>query len=222
MKILMVSHYFEEHRGGVEIVAGCLARRFAAGAREICWLATGDHLDDSNGVRKEKLEAWNFVERRFGLPYPLLFPSAFRQICRAVHEADVVLVHDGLYLTSITATIAARWLRKPLVVIQHTRAAPYKSTVLRVLVRLANRLIVERVLATVDRVIFVSTLTQDYFKKVRFRHKPELIFNGVDMSVFQLVAPLQKSYLKKQFDLPVDGRIVLFVGRFVEIKGLHI
>ena len=32
MKILMVSHYFEEHCGGVEIVASYLARRFAVGA----------------------------------------------------------------------------------------------------------------------------------------------------------------------------------------------
>ena len=40
MKLLTVTHYFESHRGGIEIVAGQLAREFARSGMEVTWLAT--------------------------------------------------------------------------------------------------------------------------------------------------------------------------------------
>ena len=40
MKLLMATHFFESHRGGIEIVAGRLAREFARTGIEVTWLAT--------------------------------------------------------------------------------------------------------------------------------------------------------------------------------------
>jgi hypothetical protein len=39
VKIVMVTHYFESHRGGVEIVAGQLARAFTALGHQLVWMA---------------------------------------------------------------------------------------------------------------------------------------------------------------------------------------
>ena len=40
MRVLLVSHYYAEHRGGVEIVAGELAKRFAARGVDLLWAAS--------------------------------------------------------------------------------------------------------------------------------------------------------------------------------------
>jgi hypothetical protein len=39
MKILMASHYFASHKGGIEIVAEELFRRLAVSEQEVTWLA---------------------------------------------------------------------------------------------------------------------------------------------------------------------------------------
>ena len=50
MRLLILSHYFEEHASGIEIVAGQLARRLSGGEIEVCWIAA----DESN-LRKIEL-----------------------------------------------------------------------------------------------------------------------------------------------------------------------
>ncbi|MGC2221065.1 MAG: hypothetical protein WA624_01160 [Methylocella sp.] len=40
MNLLMVSRYFETHRGGIEIVASSLARELANRGIDVTWMAT--------------------------------------------------------------------------------------------------------------------------------------------------------------------------------------
>jgi len=139
-----------------------------------------------------------------------------------VREADIVLVHDGIYLTSIVAALAARVRRKPLVVVQHIGEVPYRSVALRFLMRLANRMFSMTVLKVADRVVFISALTQNHFKGLNFRRQPERIYNGIETKVFHPIPCVEKTNHRRALDLPVDAKIVLFVGRFVEKKGLHL
>jgi glycosyltransferase involved in cell wall biosynthesis len=133
-----------------------------------------------------------------------------------------VLVHDGIYLTSIVAAIAARVHRRPLVVVQHIGEVPYRSVALRFLMRLANRMFAATMLRVADRVVFISALTQNHFSGLKLRRPPERIYNGIETRVFHPTPGLEKSNQRRALDLPVDAKIVLFVGRFVEKKGLHI
>ena len=222
MKILMVSHYFNEHRGGVEIVAGALAQRLASRGFKLSWLATGERQNVTGDVERVALRAWNILEARAGLPYPILYPSACSLIFQNVRAADIVLVHDGIYLTSIVAAIAARVHRRPLVVVQHIGEVPYRSVALRFLMRLANRMFAATMLRKADRVVFISALTQNHFRGLKLRRQPERIYNGIETKVFHPTPGFEKSNHRRAFDLPVDAKMVLFVGRFVEKKGLHI
>src|SRR5262249_55548841 len=119
VKLLTVSQYFESHRGGIEIVAGRLVREFARAGIDAAWLATdGTQAPDFAAeprLRAHALAATNIAERHVGLPYPILAPGAYRDIVREVRNADVVLIHDALYLTSIAAYLAARWIGRPVV-----------------------------------------------------------------------------------------------------------
>ncbi len=220
-RLLMVSHYFDAHRGGVEIVAGRLAQELSR-AFDVLWLATGDQ-SSASALRGETLVATNMIERIAALPYPLLSPLAMRRIFTAARENDIVLAHDAIYMTSVAAFLASRVYRKPFVVVQHISVVRYRSAVLSALMHAANRRLVEPILAKAEQVIFISETTRKHFASLEFKHPPLVIFNGVDATIF--TPPKDEADIaaaRRSLNLPAGRPIALFVGRFVEKKGLAI
>ena len=220
-RVLTVSHYFEAHRGGIEIVAGRLAQELSC-AFDVLWLATGEAQANAGAPRK-RLPATNLIERAAALPYPLLSPRALRMIFEAARESDAILVHDAIYMTSVASFLASRIHRKPFIVVQHIGLVPYRHALLAALMRAANRLVVEPILAKADQVVFISEITRRNFAAVAFKRAPVVVFNGVDASIFH--PPPNKAAIaaaRMSLNLPADAPIALFVGRFVEKKGLAI
>src|ERR1700741_820267 len=118
-RVLVPSHYFAQHQGGIEAVAAALARELSARGFQVLWLASGDLGSDDGQLayRRVSLAAARLIERRFAIPYPLLRPSAWRTIYRESAHHDVIVVHDALYMSSIFGYLAARLRHKPLVVV---------------------------------------------------------------------------------------------------------
>ena len=187
----MVSAFFESHRGGVELVAGALARALAAKGCDLRLLACSvspPPQDHAAGVRSVAVPASNFAERRLGFPWPAVGLQGAGKIGEAVAESDVVLVHDALYLTSLLAALACWRRRRPLLLAQHIGEVPYRSPLLRWIMRAANALIARPMLARADQVVFISRTTAAHFAGVKFRRPPQFIFNGVDHATFGQVA----------------------------------
>ncbi|MDZ4843283.1 MAG: glycosyltransferase family 4 protein [Hyphomicrobium aestuarii] len=226
MKLLMATHYFDSHRGGIEIVAARLAREFTSRGVELTWLASNatPPPDVTAGQgRCVAIPAWNVTERRLGFPLPLPGPRGLLTITREVRDSDAVLLHDCLYPTNVSARLAAWWYRRPVVIIQHIGTVPYTNPVLRVLMATANAIITRPMLASAHQVAFISEITRRHFATVRFASPPRLLFNGVDT---QMYAPPEPGYdrasVRARLGLPTDRPVALFVGRFVEKKGLHL
>jgi len=210
MRIALVTHYFPAHRGGVELVAAEIARRLARDyGAEIEWHASDcDVSPQVPGVRAVPGASCNLVERRLGIPYPLWSPAALWRLARAVRAADAVHLHDCLYLPNLVACAAARLAGRPVVVTQHVGMIPYRSRILRALLAAAYRLLGRTVLGSATQVVFVSDAVRLFFQSfITFKAPPALIANGVDTAVFH---PAETG----------KARYLLFVGRFVEKKGL--
>ncbi|NVO15187.1 MAG: glycosyltransferase family 4 protein [Rhodoplanes sp.] len=222
LRLLMVTHFFESHRGGIEIVAGRLARELAGTGIAVTWLATDDSPPPAaEGVRTVPVGAANLVERAIGVPFPVPGLPALRTIAREVAAADVVVVHDALYLTSLAAVAAARHCGTPVMVVQHIGVVPYRNPLLRAAMTLADRLVARPLLARADQTVFISETTARHFAGLSFRAPPALIFNGVDTDVFAPAADeAVVAEARRGLGLPGDGKIALFVGRFVEKKGI--
>jgi Glycosyltransferase Family 4 len=111
MRILVCSAYFESHRGGIEFVAGQLAREYCSLGHSVSWLAA-DASNPPSGAsaagRVVPLRASNVSERWLHLPQALPGLSAFRIIKREVARADVVHLHDAPYLVHLLALMLAR------------------------------------------------------------------------------------------------------------------
>jgi glycosyltransferase involved in cell wall biosynthesis len=224
MKILMASHYFASHTGGVEAVAEALFRGLTAREQEVAWLA-GDATSPPNPLGKSRpvsLPIFNFVEERTGLPFPIPTPGALRKISREVSNADVLILHDCLYLSNILAFLLAQFRRVPTIIIQHTRFTPYSSSVLNAVMRFSNAIVTRPMLSRAAQVVFISETNRNYFGQLRFRRSPEIVFHGVDTDLYRTLGSAEtKAGLRREYDLPEDDPVILFVGRFVEKKGIR-
>jgi glycosyltransferase involved in cell wall biosynthesis len=79
------------------------------------------------------------------------------------------------------------------------------------------------VLGRAQRVVFESETVRRYFSRfVRFRAEPLLVENGVDTEVFFPAGADERRALRRQLGVPAEGPLLLFIGRFVEKKGLAV
>jgi glycosyltransferase involved in cell wall biosynthesis len=226
IRVLIGTAYFESHRGGIEIVAGMLARELQRLGAEVTWFASDASPppapDLGCGVSRP-IPAWNFTERRLGVPLPLPGPGGVAIIWRQVRAADIMLLHDSLYPTNVVAMLAARWHGKAVVLTQHIAGVPYRNPLLRGIMGAANTLVARPMLRAADQVVFISEAVGRHFSRVRFKAPPRCVFNGVDTDLFRLrPAGFDRAHARASLGLPAEASVVLFVGRFVEKKGLHL
>jgi glycosyltransferase involved in cell wall biosynthesis len=223
MQVLTATHYFGTHGGGIERVAERLNAELVRLGHGVVWLAS-DASPPSNGqFATRSIRSRHWVERKLGVPFPVPLPGELGAIADAVGKCDALVLHDCLYLSNIAAFLIARRKRKPVVIIQHIGDVPYRNPLLRLLMKAANRLITRPLLAAADQVVFISELTRRHFHGVAYREAPILAFNGVDASVF---GPRNNDggvdSLRAQLAVEKQGKLAVFVGRFVEKKGLHV
>jgi glycosyltransferase involved in cell wall biosynthesis len=221
--VVLVTHYYPGHGGGVEIVAFELARRLAANGTSLTWFASASDVPP----RVERLNcrpvaAWNFLERRFGIPWPVWNPFGLPALWRAIGAARAVHVHDALYMGNLIAACMARLRRKRLVVTQHIGLVPYQSAFLRRLMEAMNALVCAPILRRADSVAFISQSVREYYDGLcRWKTPPHFVPNGVDVDLFRPPSQPERSAARASLGLGDSARVFLFIGRFVEKKGLH-
>jgi alpha-maltose-1-phosphate synthase len=213
-RILTVSHFYESHLGGLERVAGHLARAMARHGASVTWAASAQDTPPGD-IATLALPCWNPTEALTGLPMPIPSPRAVAALWRAVGQADALVIHDALYVTSLLAMGIARLRRRRVVLVQHIAAIPFAARAMRAVMALANALVTRPMLALADRRVFISATVQAALMGAAPRRASHLLFNGVDGAVFRPDRPAARP-------VPDAARVCLFVGRFVEKKGLSI
>jgi glycosyltransferase involved in cell wall biosynthesis len=217
--VLLVTDYYPVHGGGLEIVAGQLATRLA-NVLDVRWYAAGPAGGPAApGITVRPMRCWNGLERRMGLPVPVLSPRALLALVRDVRATDVVWVHDLIYIANVVAALSAAATRKPLVVTVHVGAIPYRNRVIRKIMAATIALTGRFLLTRATAVVFVSERVRaEFLARWRLRD-PRLITNGVDYDAFTPLNHSDRNRVRRELGLG-NHRVVLFVGRFVERKGL--
>ncbi|GLV23529.1 hypothetical protein TomMM35A_33670 [Sphingobium sp. TomMM35A] len=219
MRILIVSHFFLAHGGGIERVAAHMARHLSVQGHHVEWAASmSDDLPLTPDFTSVPLGCVNPTEALTGLPMPIPGPQALARIWKAIGQAEIVVIHDALYCTSIAAMAIARMRRKPVILIQHVAQIAFASALMRGVMALANRMVTRPMLRMADQTIFISETVRSFFASLPMRQPALLQFNGVNTCLFR---PGLGDY--DHFAM-VDEKVPLiaFVGRFVEKKGLEI
>ncbi len=223
VRIALITHFFPAHRGGIEIVAGHLAETLTRDKRTIVtWFASDcDPAPALGGVNCLPVRAWNPLERRFHMPYPIWSPLRLKSLWNAVHEADLVYLHDYIYIGSLAAFAIAKVLRKPILITQHVGEVPFRSRLISRLLAVANLTLGRSMLKYADAAAFVSDTVRTFFlPDGRTGRRGLLIPNGLDLSTFSPITDAARDQLRVNLNIPAGHACLLFVGRFVEKKGL--
>jgi glycosyltransferase involved in cell wall biosynthesis len=226
MKILLVGNYFyPEHIGGIEIVTSNLVRYYREDGHQVCWMAADVPPRYRNQTIDDvPIRAWNITEERLGFPQPLPMPDSILKLYRTVRWCEVVHLHDCLYIINILIFLIARLLKKPIVITQHTEVIPYKDKWKNWLQSFALRTIGVVMHKYSNRSAFISPNTRDHlpFITKHVKHPPVVIPNGVDTEFFQPYPSAMQRQLRQSICEDVNKPLLLFVGRFVTIKGVHL
>lgn len=223
LRLLTVTNYFPSHGGGIERVAERLIDEFGQRRVVVEWLSSDtDPRPESTCNRAiVAVRTFNAVERLTQLPYPIWSISALPTLWRAIGRCDVVHVHEHLYFGSILGVCLARLRGRPVVITQHMGAlglrARFPTAVYEALARGLGALIFG--LAT--RIVFISANVRDFFRRTNCR-KSRLVFNGIDPLRFKCVPEEQRRQLREELGIDPRRQAILFVGRYVRKKGLHI
>jgi glycosyltransferase involved in cell wall biosynthesis len=226
MKILVVTHYFPSHKGGVEVVAGEIINQLSKNEVEVKWIAsqTDEVPENSHFLECFSIPTVNIIEKKFGFAYPLWNLTIYRQLWRQVKQVDLVHLHEYIYLGNILAFYIAKKQGKPVVITQHIGFIPFTNKLFCWLLKLVNHSLGKFILSRCDRTVFCSQVIADYWDnvKVKYREKPAFIPNGVDPNIFYPINEEERLKLREKLNLGKEKIVILFVGRFVEKKGLKL
>jgi glycosyltransferase involved in cell wall biosynthesis len=224
-RVLLVAHYFPPHVGGIENVVKGEADRLAAAGHDVAVLTTA--VGGNPGVERAaggypviRVPTWNGVERRFGVPFPVVGPHALHTAVRWVRSADVVHCHDLLYMTTWLVALAAAIRRTPLVLTQHVHLVRHTSRTVELVQRVVYASIGRAVLRRAVRIAVLNGAVRTFLRQLGAPdERIELVPNGVDTDQFRPPTGAEKRVLRRRLGLPEDDVLALFVGRFVPKKG---
>ncbi len=152
-RVVIVSHYYPPHHGGIETVANNQAKQLAANGYDVSVVTSSVAKDEVNGkidgVQVLRVKAWNGLEKH-GIPFPVFAPTLLTTLNRQIKQAEIVHIHDAFYMSSLCATIIARLRKKPLLLTQHVEMVPHSSKL---------TMIIEKIVyATSGRFIFKAVI----------------------------------------------------------------
>jgi glycosyltransferase involved in cell wall biosynthesis len=218
LRVLMVTHYMPPHVGGIERVAESLVDGLRSRGHDARWVSSAVPARPGREQHRIRVRAINVLEERVGVPYPLWSPTSAKTIGEEVRRADVVHVHDCLYMGSALAAMTCRRSGTPLVITQHVGYVPF-GRVLDQIQRLAYLTLGRAVLGSASAVVSYSAHVEEHFTSLGIHARYRKIPNAIDTRRFRPCLPEQKAEFRATWGVPADAKVILFVGRLVAKKG---
>src|SRR5262249_35327935 len=223
MRVLIATHYWHPHRGGVETVAREQARRLFRRGHQVSVVTSrlpGDlPRSQEDGFPVYRVPAVNTLES-LGVPYPIFSFRLLSLLRQLVPIQDVILVHSHTFLSSATGALMARRCERPLVLLQHNPFVQYHFP-WNVVEHGADHLIGRHTLRWASRVLAVSEFTARYVKDLIPDQPVSILHNGVATQQFSPVrSDEERRQIRKRLGLPDDCFIALSVRRLVFRNGL--
>ncbi len=225
MRVLVVTHYFATNGYGIESIAARLNGLLRARGYRVRWLAATAQNSVTRSLPTDDDEvgipSWDGIRQATDLGWPLFAPWHLPRIVREVRKADIVHLHEAFFPLHQVVLWIAVLLRRPIVITQHIADMPIAGVLRGNAVRLANVVLTRPAFARASRIVYYSRRTQAYFAHLS-RGKDAFVWNGCDAELFHPVAHQEVPALRHELGLPVEGVLALFVGRFIEKKGIHL
>lgn len=228
MKILIVVHYFMPHIGGMEAVALQQARSLVRDGHEVTVItARYDRRSPSKekyeGICIVRLAAWNFIEKKFGVTFPIVSPFALLKFIKLAQQHDVVHIHDVFYMTSHMACFASLLMRRKYYLTQHVALVDHPSFLVMSVQKIVYKLFGDSIFKKATKIIsYNPNVTSFLIQRGVDSNKIFEHFNGIDTDYFSPISPNKIKELRAKYGYSDTKKIILFVGRLVPKKGYDI
>lgn len=218
-KLAVLSAYFAEQGGGVEMTTGELVDALRAAGIGVEWTAMGPRA--ARDHQTHAVAGTDILNRLFGVPMPIPMPWALPAVWSSIRRADLVVAVEANFLLSAAGFLVAKLLGRPTLLIQHIGKPSTVSLLARIVMTAGERLVVRPILRSADRVIGVSPVVTDHFS--RDRSDMLEIGHPIDTALFRPARDAAEVARERQsMGLPSSGRIACFVGRLTESKGIAV
>lgn len=220
MKILIITHYFLPHTGGIENVAYNQAKGLIKKGHKVTVLSslvgTTKSSENIEGIKVKRIKVINFLEKRIGLPYPIFHLSSFREIRNEILKNDVIQIHGHVFMTSVIGAYFAKRYNKPTVVTQHNTFVYYENFIIRTVETIADKTLGKYTFSKGKKIIAVSHKTQKYVESITGVSKKIVVeYNGINVERFG--KKIDKKAFKKK--LGVGDKFVCFTVRRITYKN---
>lgn len=228
LAVLAVAHYYPPHTGGLEVVVREVASELARRGHDVsvltsaCASTPGTSIEcRDRPVVVTRVRAWNVLESTCGVPFPIFAPSLLLATWRLVGHADVVHIHDPLYISSWVTAAVCRLRRRPYVVTRHVGFVDHPSRIVRGIQSAVVATLGRFVLGSARSIIAISDPIAERSRRDLPGASVHVIPNGVALDRFS-DGHDDASTLRKSWGIGADEFIALFVGRFVPKKGFEV
>lgn len=216
MRILEISHR-ADGIGGVQAVADALSSLLRQEGHDVLRIGGGERAQVTD--QAVTLPCSFRVERAVGVSFPIPTAEARAELRGLVRGADLVHVHESYYPIGTLAGRFAAEARIPVVVTQHAGLPAVASWTQRIGFHALARFRAAPLLRSANKVLFTSDHVRRYFKE-RWNVNGLLVPNGVAFERFYPCTSREERRLELDRLGVGAGTTLLFVGRFVERKGL--
>ena len=223
MKVLILTHCFQPHIGGLEIAAYNQAKEVVKRGHQVTIITSklGEEAEEEiiDGIKVIRVKALNFPENHFGVPYPIFYPKLLCRLKEKIKESDIINIHGIVWIQSFFSAIISRIYQKPIVLIQHNTYINYKNPILRLIEKIADKTIGRYTLNSADHIIAVSGETKKYVLSIAKKlNNISVSYNGVNFNRFKPIR--NKKILRKKFKINTEGFICLTIRRITFKNGI--
>ncbi len=218
MKILQVTNVLSPVHGGSADVAYRLSKELAKRGHEVT-IYTSDHELEQEYINS--IPAVRVYAARTWLSSANLFvaPGIMKKAKEETGHFDIIHMHGYRTFQNIVVAHYARQYNIPYILQAHGSLTTFFHK--RWLKRTFDVLWGNRILQNVSKVIAVAGIEVEHYKNMRIdESKIEIIPNGIDLSEFDNLP--RKGIFRRKYGLDDKQRIILYLGRIHQIKGLDL
>lgn len=226
MRILLVSHHFLSHVGGLEVLVHYEIEAIVAAGHRVVLVTsnmTGNAQTPqySDAVEVFRIPTWNFLEENFNLPYPVFSPRLIMRLWRELSRCDVMHIHGFMFHSSLVAALLGRLRGKPIILTDHGGIQQFDSRIKSLLALLGAHTVGRITANCAGRLVAYNLRIATLLEQLTGRKGQSLFLpNPVDSKLFHPIPPHKRAALRDSFGWPGDRRKVLFVGRLTKEKGV--
>jgi len=218
MKVLQVIDLFSPMHGGAAKVASQISAALASHRHDIL-VYTSDlglsqqYISSISGVRVQPFKSWlNLAEFR-------VTPGIIRQAREQIRHFDVIHLHNYRTFQNMVVCHYARKHGIPYVLQAHGSLTTFSQK--RGLKRTFDTVWGYGILRDASKVIAITKIEAEEYRSMGVSpEKIEIVPNGVDLSEFEDL-PAKGEYREKR-GLRNDDKVILYIGRIHQTKGLDI